>query len=102
MGVTQTGHIDDTKTADTAAAPTGTIPTTFSQVIIQCEDNSIRWRADGTAPTTVIGQRMDPGDILILAGNDYADLMRRFSYINATAGSNGSLQFTFLTGYDRA
>jgi hypothetical protein len=45
---------------------------------------------------------MDVGDRLILAGNDYGDFLRNFSYINLTTSSNASLQVTFLNGFDRA
>jgi hypothetical protein len=101
MAVSQVGHTDDTKTGDSAGS-LGTIPTGTTQAILVCEDNSLRWRADGTAPTASVGHRMDVGDRLILAGNDYGDFLRNFSYINLTTSSNASLQVTFLNGFDRA
>jgi hypothetical protein len=102
MPVQQTSHIDDTKTDDTAGSVSGTFPTTFTQALVTFEDNSCRWRSGGTDPTAVIGTRQDPGDKVFFGGNDYADFMRGFSYINLTPGSNASVQIAFLTGFDRA
>jgi len=102
MSVSQLGHIDDTKTGDTAGVPSGTIPVGTTQILVTFEDNSCRWRADGTAPTAVIGTRQDPGDKILLEGNDYQDFVRAFSYINLTVGSNASVQMAFRNGFDRA
>jgi D-serine deaminase-like pyridoxal phosphate-dependent protein len=101
MAVNQLGHTDSTKTGDSAGG-IGTIPTTTSQAILKCEDNALRWRADGTAPTATVGKRMDVGDELLLVGNHYGTFLEQFSYINLTPGSNASLQIVFLTGFDRA
>jgi len=101
MAVNQTGHTDDTKSADTAGG-LGTIPAGTTQAVIKCEDNSLRWRADGTDPTADVGKRMDVGDEHLFVGNDYGDFLRNFSYINLTAGSNASIQASFFSGFDRA
>ena len=97
----QLGHTDSTKSDDNAGS-LGTIPTGTTQAILTCEDNSLRWRADGTAPTASVGVRMDVGDKMTLSGNDYGDFLRNFSYINLNSGSNASLQISFLNGFDRA
>jgi hypothetical protein len=97
----QTGHLDTTK-ADDNAGSIGTIPIRTTQAIITCEDNAIRWRADGTAPTAAVGTLMNVGDVLTLAGNDYNAFLNRFSFINAVAGANGNLQAALLDGFDRA
>jgi hypothetical protein len=95
------GHTDSTKAADSAGG-LGTIPTGTTQAILTCEDNSLRWRADGTDPTAAVGNRMDAGDRLLLFGNDYNAFLTNFSYINLTGGANASLQAEFLDGFDRA
>jgi hypothetical protein len=101
MAASFNGHLDSTKSADTAGG-IGSIPLTATQGIFTVEDNSIRWRADGTAPTADIGVRQDVGDKILFVGNDYHDAMVNFSYINLTAGSNGSIQAHFSVGFDRA
>lgn len=101
MAVSFLGFLDSTKAADSAGS-IGTIPTGATQAIFTVEDNPIRWRADGTAPTASVGTRQDVGDKIIFTGNDYHDAMIAFSYINLNAGSNGSISAQFMNGFDRA
>lgn len=101
MAIRQLGHTDSTKSDDNAGS-IGTIPTGTTQAILKCEDNSLRWRADGTAPTASVGKRMDVGDEVLFVGNDYGDMLRNFSYINLTSSANASIQASFFSGFDRA
>jgi hypothetical protein len=88
--------------SDDSATTLGTITSTVTQALLRCEDNPLRWRADGTSPTASVGTRMDPGDVLVLSGNDYNDFLKNFEFINLTAGSNSSLEGAGLDGFDRA
>jgi len=97
----QTGYVDVTKTGDTAGG-LGTIVVGTTQAVLKCEDNALRWRADGTAPTNDVGKLMHPGDELLLVGNDYGDFLRAFSFINDADGSNARIQGPLMDGFDRA
>jgi hypothetical protein len=97
----QLGVIQKTLADDTAAT-LGTIPTGTTQAILVCEDNAIRWRADGTSPTASSGIPMNVGDVMLFVGNDYGDFLRKMEIINQVAGANGAIEGAALTGYDRA
>lgn len=97
----QTENLVITATDDTATA-FSSVATLTTQAILRCEDNALRWRADGTAPTATVGARMDVGDVLLFMGNDYNALLKRFQIINLTTGSNASIEGPGLDGFDRA
>jgi hypothetical protein len=95
------GYVDVTKTDDTAGG-LGTIGPSVTQASLKCEDNALRWRADGTAPTNDVGKLMNVGDELLLVGNDYGSFLNAFSFINDADGSNARIQGPLLDGFDRA
>lgn len=41
-----------------------TIPAGSGRALIECESQQVRWRDDGTNPTSSVGHVMSPGDIL--------------------------------------
>jgi hypothetical protein len=91
--------------SDDNAAGFSSISNTTHQALLRCETNSIRWRADGTAPTNTggnIGILMTAGDELSLMGSDYQDFLRNFKIINAADGSNGTIRGAGFSGLDSA
>ena len=91
--------------SDDNAAGFSSISNTTHQAILRCETNSIRWRADGTAPTNTggdTGTLMTAGDELKLMGSDYQDFLRNFKIINAADGSNGTIRGAGFSGLDSA
>lgn len=87
--------------SDSAAGFASVAPTTH-QALLVCEDKAIRWRADGTDPTSSVGVLMQAGDSLSLMGSDYQDMMRRFKIINVVSGQVGKIQGAGFSGLDRA
>ena len=101
---TQLGILSITLSDDNAASFSA-VPKGTTQALLVCESNSIRWRADGTAPTRTgsdTGTLMAAGDTLSFMGSDYGDMLRRFQVINAGAGSNGTIRGAAFSGLDRA
>ena len=91
--------------SDDNAAGFSSISNTTHQAILRCETNSIRWRADGTAPTNTggnTGTLMAAGDELKLMGSDYQDFLRNFKIIYAADGSNGTIRVAGFSGLDLA
>tara|TARA_Y100000310_G_scaffold329089_1_gene398333 strand:- start:2374 stop:2676 length:303 start_codon:yes stop_codon:yes gene_type:complete len=88
--------------SDDAAAAFSSVPTGTTQAILTVETNAVRLGDTGSVPTATTGLLLNPGDSLVLVGNDYGDFLRNLNIINNTAGSNGVLRGVFMTGYDRA
>jgi hypothetical protein len=71
--------------------PTGEVAAT--RVFITCETNAVRYRYDGTAPTTTIGHLFSAGDVLILeAGNN----LKNLQFI--ATGANATISITYESG----
>lgn len=62
-----------------------TVPANARTAIIQAESQSVRWRDDGTAPTTGIGMVLAAGDDVVYSG-DLAEV--RVIEITASAKLN--------------
>lgn len=62
-----TGHSQVTSLS--SAATVGTVPAATDYAVIQVQDQQVRWRDDGTAPTATVGMLMSPGDVLKYDGN---------------------------------
>jgi len=54
---------------------------------ITCETDAVRWRADGTDPTTSEGHQLASGDSISFTGANYRQLLEkiRFSKVTNTA-----------------
>lgn len=46
---------------DLSSVTTLTVPTGANKCIIQCEDQNVRWRMDGTDPTSSVGMLLEAG-----------------------------------------
>jgi hypothetical protein len=46
-----------------------TVPSGASCALIQAELQNIRWRDDGTAPTTAVGMQIAAGDSMLYVGD---------------------------------
>lgn len=58
------------------------IPTGASWCTIQCEAVDVRWRDDGTAPTSTVGSILAAGSVLPYYGE-----LSRLQFIRTAAGS---------------
>lgn len=75
-------------TSLSSAAGLGSIPDGVKLTLIQAQDNDIRWRDDGTNPTTSVGMVLSAGQTLVYNGNPAA-----FKAIEVTASA--ALNVTF-------
>lgn len=75
-------------TSLSAAAGVGTIPAGTTYALIQCESQQVRWRDDGTNPTTTVGILMNVGDVLSYDGN-----LAALAFIEVTASAKLNVAF---------
>jgi len=94
VAVTPVGYCQIAAATLAAATPlsscSGGIPAGANLALLQAETQNIRWRDDGTAPTTTVGM------ILIQGAHQptlYAGTLSKLQFIDATAG--GILNVTF-------
>ncbi|MCK9629022.1 MAG: hypothetical protein M0R37_10575 [Bacteroidales bacterium] len=72
--------------AITTDAQSLTLPTSAQAAQCQVQDQPIRWRADGTAPTSTVGAEANDGDEITIQGRA---TMRSFEVIRHSEGSAG-------------
>lgn len=78
------------------ASPTITAGSTVRRAVITLDNGgSIRWRADGTAPTSSEGHLMNPGDSLTFMDANYRMFLRQIQFIRSTS-SDGNLKITYF------
>lgn len=75
-------------TSLSSAAGLGTIPAETKYVMIQAESQNIRWRDDGTNPTTTVGMLLVAGDILV-----YSGVMSSIKFIEVSASAKLNVTF---------
>ena len=97
MPTAQVSHGIITLTDDNAKGFTVIPDRTYGAMLV-CEDNAIRWRADGNDPTESVGIPMAVGDTLTFTDANYHDFLRKFKIVNKAAGSNGKVQCAFFNG----
>ena len=66
----------------TTSVGLGTVPGLTKLVLIQCESDNVRWRDDGTDPTTTVGMILEAGQTLIYNGNP-----NEIEFIEVTVGA---------------
>ena len=65
-----------------------TVPDGAGLVMIQAETQSIRWRDDGTAPTTTVGMLLAVGDTLFYTGKS-----KNLRLIETTASAKANVAY---------
>lgn len=70
-----------------SAAAALTVPSGAQLAVIECETQPVRWRDDGTNPTSSVGMLLNPGDVLIYDAS-FANI--RFIETTASAKINVS------------
>jgi hypothetical protein len=75
-------------TSLSAATGLGTIPDGTQLALIQPESQDIRWRDDGSNPTTSVGMVLSAGSTLFYNGN-----MSAFKMIEVTATAKVNISF---------
>lgn len=85
LGSTAKGYTQVTSLS--SAAGLGTVPAGSNFAVVQCESQQVRWRDDGTSPTTTVGMLMNVGDVLLFDGEPSAI---KFIEVTASAKLNVS------------
>jgi hypothetical protein len=87
---------------DMATELTGTIPHGARGAIITVDDtgDAVRFRDDGTDPTATVGQKLNPGDILIydswtVPKQNWRGTLLKCTWIQAAASTTGTLMITW-------
>ena len=78
--------VDDTATALTSGTYGDAV-----RAVITCEDAQIRFRVDGSDPTSSVGHILDSGSLLMLESNDDIAAFRAIR----TGSSDGTLMVTY-------
>ena len=81
MGFSQT-------TVLTSSVPLLLIPGGSTLAIIQCQGQPVRWRDDGTAPTSTVGMLMNVGDVL-----RYDGPIEKLRFIETAASATLNVSF---------
>ena len=74
-------------------------PGTAKHAIIRVTGAPIRWRADGTAPTSTVGMYADVNQFIewMELGNTYSGILRNIKFIRDTsAGADASLEVAYF------
>jgi len=74
---------------------TPTLPARAKRAFITCEDNQVRWRADGTAPTKDEGHSLAADDSISFTETDYRQLLERIQFIRTDDG-DGNIMITYF------
>jgi len=77
----------------TDASPT--LPARAKRAFITCETQAVRWRADGTPPSSTEGHVLAKDDSISFTGIDYRQLLERIEFI-ATSSGDGALKITYF------
>ena len=68
---------------------------TVRRALMTVEDATIRWRADGTDPTSSEGHELADTDILTLVDANYEELLKKLHFIN-TDGTTVYVRISFF------
>lgn len=75
-----------------------TIPTGATGVFLQAETQNVRWRADGTAPTSSVGMILyagDPPTYFSSTGSDALVSLGAMIFIEATASAKINVTYVY-------
>jgi len=78
--------------ADATPAITAVTPT-VKRAVITLETDQVRWRCDGTAPTSSEGHLMEVGSALSFMSNGYQQTLNKIKFIRVTG--DAALKITY-------
>ena len=67
---------------------------TVRRIFVTCETDAVRWRADGTAPTSSVGHVMAAASSLSFTGANYKHLIANIQFIKVT--NDATLSITYF------
>ena len=71
------------------------LPAAANRVYITCETQDVRWRADGTAPTSTEGHTLAKDDSISFTSGNYRQFLETVEFI-ATSAGDGKLKLTYF------
>ena len=71
------------------------LPAKCKRVFITAETQPVRWRADGTAPTSTEGHLLAIGDSISFTNFNYRQLLESIKFI-ATVTGDGAIKITYF------
>lgn len=80
LGYSRLTNLDTAK--DLSQGDLGVIPAVAQIAIIQSEEQAVRWRDDGTAPTATVGLLLAAGAWIVYYGD-----LKRIQFIEQAAGA---------------
>ena len=66
------------------ASSTPPLPDGTSRAYIACETGAVRWRADGTDPTSTKGHNIAVNDSVTFTNREYVDLLLAIKFVQVT------------------
>ncbi len=84
-----------TGAVDLIANGSPALPDQAKRVFITCETQPVRWRADGTAPSSTEGHVLGKDDSISFTGANYRQLLEKIEFI-ATSAGDGALKITYF------
>ena len=98
MPINQIGR--ESLSVTTSAAGFASFPASARYAIIYVSTSPIRWRADGTAPTSTTGMFVDAGKYIefMELTEGYSGVLRNISFIrDSSAGANATLEIAYFS-----
>ncbi len=86
--------VSSTAVGLSSASPTLTAGHTVHRALFTLETDQVRWRADGTAPTSTTGHLMNVGDVLDMTDADYRSVLANIKFIRVT--TDAALKITYF------
>jgi len=82
--------------SDTAvglAEATPAMPEGTKRAYIACETANVRWKADGSDPTSSAGHLIVAGDSVSFTNRDYTDLLKAIKFIRVTVDAKLTITY---------
>jgi hypothetical protein len=94
----QVGYENLTVSTDAVKFTASTVTNRAMSGIITVESANVRWRADGTSPSSTVGSLLKDGESLILRGEG---ILKNIEFIR-TASTDATVHGSFFSGADDA
>ena len=75
------------------ATPAIDAGSTVRRALITIETDQIRWRDDGTAPTSSVGHLMEAGDVLDFTERNWETVLNKIQFIRVTTDATLSISY---------
>jgi hypothetical protein len=88
-----TGDVNEALTVSTSVVSLASVPTDATYAFVQVEGAKVRWRYDGTSPTSTVGNFFNVGGSYDVTG---ASKLANIKFIrDSTAGGDATLRIAY-------